>query len=173
MAGVGMVTYGDYCYTVLGFSLTLLGVVLAALKTVVSNRLMTGNLALPATEILLRMSPLAAAQSLLYAVLTGEHHRFLAFCADGQFTKLRAFGLLSNSIIAFMLNICSFHTNKVAGALTITVCGNLKQVLTVAFGILLFDVQVGFWNGVGMIVALSGAAVYSMVELKRKRAGSS
>jgi hypothetical protein len=50
--GVCMVTYGDYYFTVLGFSLTLLGVILAALKTITSNRLMTGSLALPALEIL-------------------------------------------------------------------------------------------------------------------------
>jgi hypothetical protein len=169
ICGVGMVTYGDYYFTVLGFSLTVLGVVLAAVKTVVTNRMMTGSLSLPPLEFLLRMSPLAAIQSLLYAYFTGEGGRFLAFVADGALTKSRMLALLSNSVIAFLLNISSFHTNKIAGALTMTVCGNLKQVLTVLLGIVVFDVKVGAWNGLGMVVALAGAAYYSKVELNKKR----
>jgi drug/metabolite transporter (DMT)-like permease len=164
-----MVTYGDYHFTTIGFWLTLLGVVLAALKTVTTNRLMTGSLALPALEILLRMTPLAAVQSLLYAYLTGEHSRFMVFVAEGHMTRSRALALLSNSLIAFFLNISSFHTNKVAGALTITVCANLKQVLTVLLGIVLFDVKVGSWNGLGMLITFIGAACYSRVELNKKK----
>ncbi|KAF5350529.1 hypothetical protein D9756_008700 [Leucocoprinus leucothites] len=37
VAGVGLATYGDYYYTLPGFLLTLLGTVLASLKTVVTN----------------------------------------------------------------------------------------------------------------------------------------
>jgi len=164
-----MVTYGDYYFTVLGFSLTLLGVILAALKTIISNRLMTGSLALPALEILYRMSPLAAMQALLYSVLTGELSRFVQYAGEGNLTKVRILGLLSNSLIAFFLNLSSFLTNKIAGALTMTVCGNLKQVLTILLGILLFDVHVGVLSGMGMVITLGGAAFYSKVELSKKQ----
>ncbi|KAJ2933348.1 hypothetical protein H1R20_g3774, partial [Candolleomyces eurysporus] len=37
IAGVGLATYGDYYFTLFGFLLTLLGTLLAALKTVVTN----------------------------------------------------------------------------------------------------------------------------------------
>jgi len=167
--GVCMVTYGDYYFTVLGFSLTLLGVILAALKTIISNRLMTGSLALPALEILYRMSPLAAVQALLYSVLAGELSRFVQYAGEGNLTKVRILGLLSNSLIAFFLNLSSFYTNKIAGALTMTVCGNLKQVLTILLGILLFDVHVGVLSGMGMVITLGGAAFYSNVELNKKQ----
>lgn len=167
--GVGLVTYGDYYFTILGFSLTLLGVVLAAVKTVVTNRLMTGALALPPLEFLLRMSPLAAIQSLLYAYFTGEGTRFMTYVEEGSLTRSRMIALFINALIAFLLNISSFQTNKIAGALTMTVCGNVKQVLTVLLGIVLFGVKVGTWNGLGMIIALGGAAYYSKVELNKKR----
>ncbi|KAH9994554.1 triose-phosphate transporter family-domain-containing protein, partial [Russula compacta] len=39
--GVGLATYGDYHFTTLGFTLTLVGTVLAALKTIVANKLQT------------------------------------------------------------------------------------------------------------------------------------
>jgi len=167
--GVGLVTYGDYYFTQLGFLLTLLGVVLAAVKTVVTNRLMTGSRKLPPLEFLLRMCPLAAVQSLLYCYFTGEGARFMVYVEEGHLTQFQIFALLSNAVIAFLLNISSFQTNKIAGALTMTVCGNVKQVLTVLLGIVLFNVQVGLTNGLGMAIALAGAAYYSKVELNKKK----
>ena len=50
-----------------------------------------------------------------------------------------------------------------------TVCGNVKQVLTVLLGIVLFNVKVGGMNGLGMLIALGGAAYYSKVELNKKQ----
>lgn len=166
--GAGLVTYGDYYFTPLGFVLTLFGVILAAVKTIVSNRLMTGTLALPALELLLRMSPVAAAQTLLYSISTGEANDFVAFFKAGKLTPAQGLALAGNGVLAFLLSVASLHTNKLAGALTMTVCANLKQCLTVLLGIVLFDVKVSVLNGYGMVVTLAGAAVYSKVELKSK-----
>lgn len=166
--GVGLATYGDYYYTLSGFLLTFLGVVLAAIKTIVSNRMMTGPLALPAMEILLRMSPLAALQSVIFAAITGEGSRFITFASEGKLHLLLIIALLGNGFIAFVLNISSFQTNKLAGALTITVAGNLKQCLTILLGIALFNVKVGLLNGIGMFITVAGAAWYSKVELDAK-----
>lgn len=40
VAGVGFATYGDYYYTAMGFFLTLLGTLLAALKTILTNTIL-------------------------------------------------------------------------------------------------------------------------------------
>lgn len=120
--GVLLTTYGDYYFTTMGLICTLAGTVLAATKTIVTNRLMTGSLALPALEILLRMSPLAAMQSLAFAYFTGETAGFQTWVAEGHLTPITMAALLGNGAIAFLLNISSFETNKIAGALTITVC---------------------------------------------------
>ncbi|KAI5263826.1 TPT-domain-containing protein [Aureobasidium subglaciale] len=170
IAGVGLSTYGDYYATVLGASLTFLGVFLAALKTVATNKLLTGSLKLPALELLFRMCPLAAVQSLLWATATGEVSRFLTFTAQGNLTTGLIFALLGNGFLAFLLNVTSFQTNKLAGALTLSVCGNVKQVLTVVLGIVVWDLVVRPMNALGMVVALAGAAWYSKVELDSKRA---
>ena len=166
--GVGLATYGDYYFTTLGFFLTLFGVVLASAKTVASNRLMTGSLALPPLEISLRMSPLATVLSLLFAIVTGEGNAFLAWIQEGNLTPRYALALASNGYLAFLLNITSFYTNKLAGALTITVCANMKQCLTILLGVVAFNVHVGILNGCGMVIALIGAAIYSKVELDSK-----
>jgi hypothetical protein len=193
--GVGLATYGDYYYTMMGLVLTLTGVVLAAIKGVATNRIMTGPLALSPLESLLRLSPLACAQALIIASLNGE----LSACysqltrpaddalayetvaaaaaassAPASFASLSAWQIIlvlaCNGFLAFMLNVASFSANKYAGALTMTVCGNVKQCLTVLLGILVFGVEVGLLNGMGMLVALAGAAWYSFVELGRKTA---
>lgn len=168
ISGVGLATYGDYYFTPSGFLLTLLGVVLAVVKTIVSNRIMTGSLALSAYEILLRMSPLAAIQSVFYSWITGEAGHFLTFVRDGQLPWPMVLALAGNGLIAFLLNVSSFQTNKLAGALTITVAGNLKQCLTILLGIVLFNVKVSFLNGLGMFITVCGAACYSKVELDTK-----
>lgn len=170
---------------------------------------MTGSLALPALEILLRMSPLAALQALLAAAATSElAHLRAAYPAAAAiaaaaatdttphwFSHLRHPGataatapplplaaallsriaglppaalcaaLLVNGALAFALNISSFHTNRVAGALTLTVAGNVKQCLTILLGVVLFDVRVGLVNGMGMVVAVVGGFWFGVVEL--------
>ncbi|KAK6396778.1 hypothetical protein LTR65_008676 [Meristemomyces frigidus] len=165
--GVGMATVGDYYFTVLGFGLTLLGVLLAAVKTVASNRMMTGSLALAPLEILYRMSPLAAVQCLGYAAASGELSQLRTAYTDGVFQDGFLIALVVNAVMAFCLNVVSFQTNKVAGALTISVCGNVKQCLTILLGIILFNVHVSALNGIGMLITVGGAAWY-----RRPQAGS-
>lgn len=177
IVGVGLATFGDYYFTLIGFLLTLLGVFLAAIKTVATNRLMTGSLALSAMEVLFRMTPLAAVQCLFYSFASGELHilrdTWYAPPEGNIWTMSFLFAILCNGVMAFSLNIVSFQTNKVAGALTVSVCGNLKQTLTILLGIVLFAVKVTPLNGLGMLITVLGAAWYSKVELDRKRAASS
>jgi len=170
--GVGLATYGDYYFTTAGFVLTFLGVILAVIKTVATNRIMTGALALSPLETLLRMSPLAFMQAFACAMLSGELSDFRASHPEGPPRSL-VLALLGNGLLAFFLNVSSFSTNKVAGAVMMTICGNVKQVLTILLGIVIFGVKVGFMNGVGIVVALAGAAWYSAVELRIKQSRAS
>lgn len=194
--GVGMTTYGEYYFTIMGFLLTFLGVILAAAKTIATNRIMTGSLKMSPLETLMRMSPLSFFQALFIAWVSGE----LSGAVDGAARTLAAsaaanaarevaaqaaaaapetsllslaLALLGNGVLAFALNVTSFTANKAAGALTMTVCGNVKQCLTVLLGIVFFNVTVGFTNGLGMIVSLAGAAWYSVVELRAKKSAPS
>ncbi|KAL9948055.1 UAA transporter [Verticillium nonalfalfae] len=168
MLGAALTTIGEYTFTDLGFLLTFAGVILAAVKTVATNRIMTGPLALPAMEVLLRMSPYAAMQSLTCAFAAGEFGGLAEMRAQGNIATWTIIALLGNGMLAFGLNVASFQTNKVAGALTISVCGNLKQCLTVLLGIIAFGVEVHLFNGAGMVLTMFGAAWYSKVELDRK-----
>lgn len=148
--GVGLATYGDYYATTLGFCMTLLGAILAAVKTVVTNCMQTAGLHLSAVEILYRLSPLALLQSLVAAYLNGEVSDFQSFVArPGNLNNSAVLILLVNAAMAFGLNFTSFTANKKAGALTMTVAANMKQALTVLLAILFWELEVGWMNALG------------------------
>lgn len=126
IAGVAFATLGDYNYTAMGFILTVLGTVLAAIKTVVTNRVQVGRLKLHPLDLLLRMSPLALIQTLLYSYATGEFALVKEYCQTHMTVNV-FFALVLNGIIAFFLNVVSFTANKKTSALTMTVAGNQKK----------------------------------------------
>ena len=93
--------------------------------------------------------------------------------------------LLMNGVLAFFLNVVSFHTNRRLGPLAMTVAGeyiyplygitevhsllaNVKQVLTILCAIVIFDVTVSLGNGMGIALTLIGGMLYATVELKEK-----
>lgn len=124
IAGVAFATFGDYNYTAMGFFLTVLGTILAAVKTVVTNRVQVGRLKLHPLDLLLRMSPLAFIQTMIYSYLTGEMQLVQEYCKTSMnFSVFCA--LLLNGVIAFFLNVVSFTANKKTSALTMTVAGKI------------------------------------------------
>ncbi|KAK9463377.1 triose-phosphate transporter family-domain-containing protein [Lipomyces oligophaga] len=168
VAGVGFATAGDYYFTPMGFILTLLGAFLAALKTVATNRVQTGRLKLSPLELLFRMSPLACAQCLIYAFLTGELTALKEYWSSSM-TGDMMFKLAMNGAIAFGLNVVSFTANKKTGALTMTVAANVKQILTIVLAIIFFHLAVTPMNALGIILTLAGGAWYAKVELDNKQ----
>jgi hypothetical protein len=169
--GAALATAGDYQAALLGILLAILGVFLACIKTIATNRLMTGPLKLSAMELLLRLSPLAAIQCMAWAYCMGELESLRKFSQlEGGFSFSFTLLILANALMAFALNIVSFQTNKIVGALAVTVCGNVKQALTILLGIVLFSVPVGLINAIGMGITMIGAAWFSKVELDSKKA---
>jgi len=183
--GVGFATYGDYYASVWGFILTLFGTFLAALKTIFTNVLQSSPtshhstksspspllpppLSLHPLDLLTRMCPLAFIQCIFYAQLSGELDHVREWSAH-EMTWPRLTGLLINGCIAFGLNIVSFTANKKAGALSMTVAANIKQVLTILFAVLLFNLSITWMNGVGILFTLAGGAWYGYVDYDEKR----
>ncbi|CAO3606996.1 unnamed protein product [Cunninghamella echinulata] len=165
--GVGFATIGEFDYTVIGFLLTVLGTILAAVKTIVTNRVQVGRLKLHPLDLLLRMSPLAFIQCVFYAYATGELERVREFSSTNMTFHL-ATGLLINGILAFALNIVSFTANKKTSALTMTVAGNVKQVLSIILAVIIFKVNINMTNAFGILLTLVGGAWYGNVELSEK-----
>ena len=124
---------------------------------------------LPPLSALLRLCPLSAIQALLIAFLTGEVSTLTQ--SFNVLTKRDIALLLLNSTLALAQNIVSFHTNKVAGPLTMTVCANLKQVATIVLGVVTFRTEVSCIGGIGMAMAMASSAWYSGMRLMGKGTG--
>ncbi|CAG8547780.1 7210_t:CDS:2, partial [Paraglomus brasilianum] len=153
--GVVFATVGDYYFTKMGFFLTVLGTLLAALKTVVTNRVLVGRLKLHPFDLLLRMSPLAFVQTVIYAYVTGELNRVRTFSKNSMTTSL-VIALMTNGVIAFFLNYVSFTANKKTSPLTMTVAGNVKQVLSIILAVVIFNLTITPTNGLGIFLTLLG-----------------
>ena len=175
--GVGLASYGDYYASFAGFVTTLLGAILAALKTVATNRLQTAGLHLHALELLYRMSLLAIPQALVLSYMCGELEiavkAIITWQVDGvdmysgrslSYRQLFAY-LLVNGFLAFGLNLISFTTNKKVGALTMTVAGNVKQILTVILAFIFWHLKVGLINAVGISLTLIGGVLYGYASI--------
>jgi hypothetical protein len=115
-------TYGDYDFTLAGLILTLFGTFLAALKTVMTNLIQTGGggrLKLHPLDLLMRMSPLAFVQCVVFSWSSGELERVREYGAT-QMTRAKLIALLVNGMLAFGLNVVSFTANKKTSALTMS-----------------------------------------------------
>ena len=147
----------------LGFGLTFLGVLLSAIKGIVTNVLMVGPLQLHPLEVIWRMSLPSVIQCLLYSFTFGELTRVGSFLngswALGTFFDISS-KLLFNGFLAFALNWVSFGANKRTSALTMSVAGNVKQALSIILGIYIFRTSVNRLNSVGILATLIGGAWY-------------
>ncbi|CEG71919.1 Putative Ribonuclease III [Rhizopus microsporus] len=159
VCGVGFATFAEYDYSFIGFVLTVLGTILASVKTIVTNRVQVGRLKLNPLDLLFRMSPLAFVQCIMYAYVTGELDQVKQF-SETSMTWSLALALLFNGVIAFGLNVVSFTANKKTSALTMTVAGNVKQVLSIILAVVIFDYVINAINAFGIILTLLGGAWY-------------
>lgn len=128
ITGVPMATFGDYYFSTLGFICTLFGVVLASIKTIVTNKVQVGKYKLPPLDLLYHMSPLAFAQTFIWAFVFGEHNTFIDYLQQGKFTQnvtgtTFVLAIIGNGVLAFLLNFVSFTANGVTSPLMMGIAG--------------------------------------------------
>jgi hypothetical protein len=127
VCGVALTFYGDLSYTFIGAFYTLLCVIMAALKAIMSGELLTGDLKLHPIDLLHKMCPLALCQIFFMSVITGEASEVI-----GRWPELAGSAapqvVLFSGVLSFALNISSFVANKVTSPLTLCIAANVKQV---------------------------------------------
>ncbi len=149
--GVVLATLGEVSSKTFGITLTLLGSLSAAMKTVVTNRLQTGGiLSLSTLELFYRTGPLTCALGLIAGGLNGEMKRLWeGFQGQAKDVALRVLFLVVNAVMALALNIVSFSTNRDTSPLTMAVAANVKQVLSIVIGVVLDGERMEVVNVVG------------------------
>lgn len=173
--GVIVSTIGDrMSYTVLGLIYTLLCVVLAALKVVVSSELLTTTrypqFKMHPLRLLHRMAPLAFGQCLFMSFITGE----LKIIRQRWYMDLDPFTtsnivpilvLIISGVLAFSLNICALQAYKVTSPITCCITAAVKQVLMVWIGTAMFHTKITPLNGFGIVIVLFSSTYYSYISI--------
>jgi drug/metabolite transporter (DMT)-like permease len=164
--GVMLTVSGDLDLTFIGLVYTAIGTFLSALKVVVCNKFLKGTYEMHPLDLLARVAPLAFVQTavmvyfLEWQELSSEWHKY----ADDSVVLFSVFG---SGFMAWLLNVTNFYTNQKTSPVTLTVGGNVKQILTILLSIVIFDTQISFTGALGIAVTVVGAMAYSFVNLKK------
>lgn len=153
----------------IGFAFTILVCFLSSLKSVMTNKfLVSKGLKLHPFDLLNRMSTYSIIHLGLTSLCTGEFINAVNWFADNATPKF-LFVLAINAFMAFFLNVCNFFFTKLTSALTVTIVGNVKHVITIILSIVIFRNKVSLLNALGITTTVIGAALYSVIEYKEKQ----
>lgn len=169
VVGVLIATATTVEFHPVGFAFTVLVCFLSSLKSVMTNKfLVSKGLKLHPFDLLNRMSTYSILHLGVTALCTGELANAMVWFADNATPKF-LFTLFVNAFMAFFLNVCNFFFTKLTSALTVTIVGNVKHVVTIFLSIVIFRNNVSLYNAIGITTTVIGAALYSMVEYQDKQ----
>lgn len=159
--GVAMTAYGDVELTVVSLSLLFIGNIFAALKVVVTNKYLTQDKLHPMV-MLAKLSPLATIVMFSFSVINGEVVSFSHVWRDIDVATYM--WVFVCGLISFVLNWTNFLANAHTSPLTMSVLGNLKQVVLIFLSVIIFNTQIQMLNGIGVIIATGGMMLYSFLK---------
>lgn len=159
IAGMVLACYGDMGnFTMVGMSILIAGCFASGFKVVMTKVLLSGKGSYHPFDLLSKVTPLCLMQ-LLPVVFLVEYPSM----QSENLTMQTWSCVFATGLMAFMLNVANFFTNRLVSPLTITIAGNVKQVSTIIISILVFHTSVTPLNGLGIFVTLAGGAYYSYV----------
>jgi len=166
VGGIGLASYTELSFDMLGFIAALTASVVTALQSIISGILLGGKKMDPVT-LIYYMAPLSALMILPFAFVF-EYEELLVWPYMG--TSLAAMILSLSGIVAFALNCSTFLAIKNSSPLTFTVAGNFKVVLSITISVLIFKNPVTILNGVGCGIAIIGVMWYNKLRYQANMA---
>eukprot|EP01100_Stratorugosa_tubuloviscum_P003465 TRINITY_DN1844_c4_g1_i1.p1 TRINITY_DN1844_c4_g1~~TRINITY_DN1844_c4_g1_i1.p1 ORF type:complete len:320 (-),score=73.87 TRINITY_DN1844_c4_g1_i1:144-1103(-) len=163
VGGVAIASYTEVNFNVIGFVAALIASLITALQAVVSGKLLKQQL--DPINLIFYMAPFSAIMLLPFVyykeyddIITNWKYR------DDIYSHLT---LIISGIVALLLNITQFLVIQKTSALTATVSGNLKVVLSITLSVLIFKNQITFINGFGCAIAILGVFWYNKMKYEQ------
>lgn len=167
--GVYIACSGDNTYTLAGFTVTIIAIVFAAIKAVLSSKFLTGDLKLHPVDLILYQAPLSALWCFGVIVVSGEYK--IAYQHWDEL-KLQLPWFFYTGLMSFSLNLSSFFANQKTSALTLTVCGNVKQAMVIALSLYLNNDYITAQKAFGILIVIAGGCLYSYISIKESKSNT-
>lgn len=170
--GVGLTVYKNQEFDLAAILVLGVGIFLAALKGVMTSKYLSEYDAMHPVEFLLKISPLSFVLLVVLGTIQGETRRIIEKQYLEQLTPTVWICVFATGFFAFVLNWTNFIVTKATSPLTVSVAGNIKQVVTVVLGIYLFSIPISWLNGLGILISIGGLIFYShtkLIEQEKKK----
>eukprot|EP00903_Cladosiphon_okamuranus_P013570 g12640.t1 len=163
--GVAMAWYSEMEITASAVWVSVVCIVLNAIKIVINSEMLTGEFKVTPLHLLSRLSPMTLAQVSTFALIHGEVTSMVGNWRE-ILTGWAPHVIALTGFVSFVLTVLSMHATKFATPLTVSLMGALKQILVAAFTVFKMKRSVSRLNIVGLVLALIGALpwVYAMVQ---------
>jgi hypothetical protein len=158
--GVYLTCTGDNSCTFIGLLITVVAVIFAGLKAVLSSKFLSGDLKLHPVDLILHQAPLSAMWCLLAMVMTGEWQTLMRNWSD--LPALSVWYLITG-VISFLLNVTSFQANKVTSPVTLCVCGNVKQIMVITLSTMINHDVITTQKMIGISLVTMGGVAYAYI----------
>lgn len=166
--GCSLAAYGEIHFAINGFLCMVISELAEALKLVLSQLLLSGRVQFSPFESLYYIAPAAFGWMVVGMYITGETSKIVAARAWEQVFARPGIYLVAASL-GFCVNLLVLAVIQRTSSLTFKITGQLKNVLVVVCGVVMFGNIVTGIQAVGYSVAIIGFFLYTRAQsLKNK-----
>mmetsp|Transcript_3945 Transcript_3945/g.5830 ORF Transcript_3945/g.5830 Transcript_3945/m.5830 type:complete len:253 (-) Transcript_3945:51-809(-) len=160
--GVICMAYGDFTFSYLSLVVIIIGIIIANLKSIASNKYIKGFQLHP-IQFLAIVCPMGFLVLLIISFFNGEWDTFISTTLPEMKASDWVFCVFTG-LTAFSLNIANIIALVSTSPLTLSVVGNLKQITTIGLSFVLFDQQPTLTQLTGIGLAIIGLFAYTFVK---------
>lgn len=158
VVGIMLASYGEVAFNMTGFIYQALGIGFEATRLVMVQRLLSSaEYKMDPLVSLYYFAPVCAAMNFIIFLFTEA-----GTVTMGDIERVGFFILFLNALVAFGLNVAVVFLIGKTSSLVLTLCGVLKDILLVAFSMIVWSTTVTFIQFVGYGIALGGLVFYKL-----------
>jgi len=167
VGGVGLASFTEASFNMVGFLCAVFASVTTAVQAVLMSLLLaSGMKKMDPINLLFYMAPISFAILLPFVCFFELNSIRTEWIYYGELEPI--LWLFVGGAVAFALNYSSFVVSSVVSTLTMTVSGNAKAVINIVVSVIIFGNPITFMNWIGCLVAIAGVMWYQFIMMHPK-----